>query len=130
MATLPGWRPGQLRNASDQKLRDDTDEGFQRLYTAHYSLAAAVVMGGYTQKLGSVTVTGTKSIATGLTTVTNVHAMINSNGAALNQWVTARPSTTIQGGIDIFVWAPTANNDVTPVASTTPWEVQWVAQGS
>ena len=131
---MAGWRPGPLRNASDQKLRDEADEGFKHIYTLHYGLADSAVIGagntGYKQQLGSTTVTGSKSVPTQMTTVTNVHAMINSKGAPLNEWVTAQPSKSIQGGIDITVWKPTASGDNTPIASTTPWEIQWVVQGS
>lgn len=128
------WKPGVLNNASDQMLRNETDKGLSRIYLLHNSLANAAVQGpdtGFRFNTGTETVTGSKiAIQTGLTTVDRVVATIDSGGTAFNEYITARPSQTRMGAVDIYVWRPTANNDVTPIASVTPWTVHWHASGS
>lgn len=78
---------------------------------------------------GSASVTGSKSgIATGLTTVTQVVATIDNGAVGLNEWVSTSLGTP--GTINIAVWKPTANNNVTPIASTTARVVRWIAIGT
>ena len=130
------WRPPVLNRLKDQALRDEADRGFQRIFTLHEGLESTAVQavsqgGGFRLSRGSTTVLGSKTgIPTGLSSVTHVVATIDSNGTAFNEYLTARPTPSIPGAIDIFIWAPTAVNDVTPIPSTTSWLVNWTAPGT
>ena len=132
--------PRSLINISDQDLRNESDRGFTRIYQAHNQLQAQVITApivngqflGFTGYHGSTTVTGSKlAIPTGLSNVIRVVAMINSDGAPLNELVTARPAKAgPAGAIDIFIWKPTAAGNTTPIASTTARVVEWWVMGS
>jgi hypothetical protein len=132
--------PPSLINASDQIFRNEADRGFSRIYQAHTQLQSQAIVTpvvngaylGFTGYHGSTTVTGSKlGVATGLTTVTRVVAMINSDGLPLNELVTARPAKAgPDGAIDLFVWKPTAAGDTTPIASTTAQNVEWWVMGT
>lgn len=120
---------------NEQELRKNIDQDLPRIYDAHASLNATAVKaptfgGTFATAAGEVSVTGTKTgLATGLSNVTTAVASINNGAAATNFWVTCRPSPTIAGAIDIFVWQPTANNDNTPIAATTAVTVHWSVTG-
>jgi len=84
---------------------------------------------GYKIKEGTVTVTGTAEVVTGLNKVYNVIAVIQSDISLNAMFVSAMPSATA-GRITIKVWKPTSATDITPVASTTATTVGWIAIGA
>lgn len=106
----------------------ELDQAIQNLYKQVYTLPTSVP----TQPVpGSTTVTGSKlAIAvSGLSTITGVVASLDTGSGAVNEWVSASPSTT-RGAIDIYVWKPTGVADTTPIASTTARLVRWIATGT
>lgn len=79
---------------------------------------------------GATNVTGSQNgVETGLVSVSRVVASLEV-ASAVNEWVTAMPSPRGKGLIDIYVWAPTAAGNNTPVASTTKRSVTWFAIGA
>jgi hypothetical protein len=129
------FRAGSLLALDDEQLRIEADRYIKYIYDAHAALGAQVIQapgtaGGFNSQSGTTTVTGSKTgIPTGMTKVNQVVASIVGSTAS-NQWVTAQPSTTVQGAIDIFVWAPTSSSVNTPIASTTATVVHWWASGT
>jgi len=129
-----------LIGTSSADLRNEADRGLSRIYQSHAQLQAQVIKApivngaflGFTGYHGSTTVMGSKlGVATGLTSVVRVVAMINSDGAALNEIVSARPAKAgPNGAIDLFVWKPTAAGNTTPIASTTARNVEWWVMGT
>src|SRR5580765_7773348 len=130
------FRPGTLLRLPLEKLSLELDRHLPRLYDAHNALngiaiKAPAINGGFAVQGGSAIVLGSKlAIPTGLSQVSTVTASINNGAAPVNSWVTARPSQTVRGAIDIFVWSPTAAGNNTPIASTTNAEIHWYATGT
>lgn len=149
------WRPQSFYDLAKSKGMDEVlkqlDTAMRISFDAHYTLenqlgvttppiTGTAVTQDYlgikpvsaNQKLafGHSTVTGSlASVVTGLATVVEVVAVIDNGAAALNEWLSVRPST-LPGDIDIFVWKPNAANDTTPIASTTARTVRWMAKGT
>lgn len=129
------FRPPTFEHLPVDRLGIEIDKHLPRLFDAHASLNSTAVKApafaaGFATVSGNLSVTGSKTgIATGLTTVTNATASINNGATATNFWVTCRPSPTVTGGIDIYVWKPTAAGDNTPIAATTAVTVHWTASG-
>jgi hypothetical protein len=123
------WRPSPLPDA-------ETDLAVKTIYDNVYGLEQTSAqlqqsLRGSRMSTGAVSVTGSlKGIATGLSTVSNVIVSIDAGAVATNQWVTATPSTTVAGGVDIFCWMPTSSANNTPIASTTPQLIRWHAWGT
>ena len=134
MASQPQrWYPPSFATA---KTVDPVDidvallTAFQNIYGLEQAAVAGAV-NGMAMASGSATVTGVqKGIATGLLTVANVVVSIDNGATAFNEWVSASPSIPVKGAVDIYVWAPTAAGNVTPIASTTPRLVRWIATGT
>jgi len=79
---------------------------------------------------GAATITGSKvGIPTGLTTVRQVQGSID-NGSTAHNFYCSVVLSKLPGCIDIYVWQPTAVNNVTPIACTSAVVVRWVADGS
>jgi len=74
---------------------------------------------------GSTAVTGTETIATGLTTVTS--ASLSLDGVTNAQVVTGTPSS---GNILAKCWKFTASGDNTLITATSVQTVYWVAYGT
>lgn len=119
------WRPGSFEDKNlDIAMRvlfDSTTELEDKGLSSPTS--------GFQVVTATATVTGSVlGIVTGLPSVARVIASIES-GDAVNEWVTARETPDTDGSIDLFVWAPTASGDNTPIASTTAREIAWIAFG-
>lgn len=114
----------------------ELDRSLPRLYDAHASLDSTAVKGpttgaGFSVASGTATFTGSKlGISTGLATVTNAVGSINSGATPHNFWVSALPSKTVTGGIDLYVYMPTSNADNTPILATSSTTVNWWATGT
>lgn len=82
---------------------------------------------------GVASVTGSGDIVTGLKTVVAVIACQQDDASINASMVTAsigdQAGAPAAGSIRVKVWAPTSNSNPTPVASTTPTNVNWVALG-
>jgi hypothetical protein len=128
------FRPPSFYRLDNENLGLELDRSLPRLYDAHSALSgqaikAPAINGGFSVQSGTVTVTGSKlGIVTGLTTVNQVVASINSN-VATNITVTAQPSVTVKGGIDIYCWMPTSSSVTTPIAATSPVLIHWWSSG-
>ena len=77
---------------------------------------------------GTDSVTGSKTIATGLETVYACFASLDDNIDLNAAWVQAEISATA-GSIDVKVWKPTSATDVTPIAATAAKTVSFLAIG-
>lgn len=88
-------------------------------------------------KLASGVVTPTSAshtVATGLTTVVAAVAQMNTAPDLTHMWTQAdigdQAGSPAAGSILVTSQKPTGAGDVTPIASTTPWnEVDWIAVG-
>ena len=120
------WRPPPTGNV-------ELDNALKLAFDSVYSLENIAVLSvetGITIASGTSKVTGSeKEIATGLSEVVRVVACLEI-ATAVNEWVTAEPSPTLVGGVDIYVWKPTAAGDNTPIAGTTERDVAWIAWGA
>lgn len=128
------YRPPSFYRLNTENLGLELDRSLPRLFDAHSALSgqaikAPAINGGFGVQSGTVTVTGSKlGIATGLTTVNQVVASINSN-VATNFTVTAQPSVTVKGAVDIYVWQPTSAASTVPIACTTAVLIHWWSSG-
>ncbi len=77
-------------------------------------------------KWGTAAITGSGTVATGLTTIESVSLTIQGSAASDNIL-----TYTVSGGtLTIFVWQPTAAGDTTPIAETVERTVSWEARGA
>ena len=75
---------------------------------------------------GTAAITGSGTVATGLTTIESVSLTIRGSAASNNVL-----TYTVSGGtLTVFVWQPTAAGDTTPIAETVARDVSWEAQGA
>lgn len=109
---------------SDPELNTALQTAFTLIYGCVASSKGLVLDSASSLVTGSL-----KNIQTALTSVTNVVAGFDTDDQGINEYVSARPSPVGKGQIDIFVWKPTANNDVTPIASTTQRRIRWIVTG-
>ena len=129
------WRPDPFDTPQDLD-RAALDLAIKTAYDSIYGLENSSpqlpdALIGSSQSAGALAVTGSaKSVATGLKTVSNVVVSIDNGAVATNLWVTATPSATVMGAIDIFVWKPTASNNNTPIAATSAVNIRWHAWGT
>ncbi len=75
---------------------------------------------------GTAAITGSGTVATGLTTIESVSLLVQGSAASDN----ALTYTVSGGTLTIFVWMPTAAGDTTPIAETVEREVSWEARGA
>jgi hypothetical protein len=86
---------------------------------------------GSSVSAGAATVTGSlKGVATGLSTVSTVVASLDTGTTPTNMTVSATPSTIAPGSIDIYVYAPSATNNNTPILAASALKVRWHAWGT
>lgn len=129
-------RPIPFIHLSSQRLREELDKWLPRIFGAHGALNSTAIQAaqsgtGFQVVHGSTSVLGSKvGFASGLAQVTNVQASIDNGAVATNFTVSARPSISVLGGIDIYVYQPTAVANTTPIAATTAVTVRWWAQGT
>lgn len=129
------YRTGTFSKLPADRLALELDQHLPRLFNAHASLNATAVKApalaaGFATISGNLTITGSKTgIITGLTTVQNVTASVNTGSTPNNYTLSARPSPLTPGSIDIYVFQPTAAGNTTPVAATAPVLVHWTASG-
>lgn len=94
------------------------------------------VAAGYKIARGTVAVgAASKDVDTGLATVVAAVVSLQSDPTLTHMWSTIsvgdQAGTPAAGHIVIKSWKPTAANDVTPIAATTPWgAVNWIAVGT
>ena len=85
-------------------------------------------------KRGVASITGSGTVATGLTTVVSVVATLQDDAALTGDTVTAtigdQAGTPAAGSVILKVWKPTASGDCTPIAATAAKSVNWIAVGT
>jgi hypothetical protein len=96
---------------------------------AQLNLLVQGVAGGYMLARGTATVTGSLNVATGLTTVVGVAVSFAEAQSVNSLWVYVTKAGAA-GTIDITVLKATANDNVTPTASSTATAIEWVAIGT
>ncbi len=75
---------------------------------------------------GTAAITGSGTVATGLTTIESVSLLVQGSAASDNTL-----TYTVSGGtLTIFLWQPTAAGDTTPIAETVERTVSWEARGA
>lgn len=85
------------------------------------------IASGYKIARGVSSITGTGVVASGLTTIVSVVAVLKDN-PSLNATLV---SATFSGAnITLNVWAPTSSSNCTPVASSTATNIEWIAIGT
>jgi len=87
------------------------------------------VAAGYNLARGETAVTGTADIATGLTTVVQAVACLETDPSLEALWASVADSVT-GGNIVLKVWKPTGAADCTPIAATVAKSVRWIAVGT
>jgi hypothetical protein len=128
------FRPPSFYRLGLEELGLELDQSLPRLFDSHNALEgqaiqAPAINAGFMVQSGTVRVTGSKlGIVTGLDTVNQVVASINSK-VATNFTVTAQPSVTVKGAIDVYVWQPTGAGSTVPIACTTAVTIHWWATG-
>jgi len=127
--------PPSFSNMPDANVKIELDRFFKYIYSSHGSLSSTAVKApafgsGFAVQSGSLSVKGSKTgIATGLSTVSHAVASVDNGATASAYTVSCRPSPTVTGGIDVYVWQPTAAGDTTPTAATSAVTVHWWATG-
>lgn len=87
------------------------------------------VAAGYKIARGETAVTGTADIATGLTTVVQAIACLETD-PSLEAFEASVADSGTAGQIILKVWKPTGAADCTPIAATVAKSVRWVAVGT
>lgn len=129
------YRPPSFITLPDQQLKNELDKAIPRIYDAHAALASTAIVApvsgaGFAVVSGSATVTGSKlRITTGLKTVTQVVASIDSGANATNSWAVGTVTPANHSTIDLYVWSPTSSGDNTPIASVVPTVVNYWCTG-
>lgn len=82
---------------------------------------------GYAIARGVAAVTGTGTVAHGLTAVVAVFAVMKDDASINAAWATAAVSGTT---VTLKVWKPTSVSNPTPIASTTATNVHWLVIGT
>jgi len=127
-----------LNAAQPEHVTANLDRDMKIIYNATTTIDSTAIKaptfgGGFSMAAGTIDVlAGVKSgLATGLAQVNQVVCTLNAGqGVPLNLWVTAQPSPTIAGAVDIFVWQPTSSSNNTPVAATGNFVTHWIAVGT
>ncbi len=94
------------------------------------------VAAGYVLARGTMTPTsGSHTIVTGLTTVVAATASLKGSPVITHMWagvdIGDQAGTPAAGSILVKTWKPTAVDNATPTAATTPWAtVDWIAVGT
>jgi|SRR5580765_2076841 len=136
-SSLSGWIPGSFKDFHKRITSSDPnvaaaasrqlDAAMDILWRSQVS-QQGVING--TQS-GQLIVTGkVASVPTGLKIVHNVLAgVVGDLVTPLDYWIGARLSFTVPGAIDISVWVPTSAAVTTPIMSTQPLNIAWIANG-
>jgi hypothetical protein len=90
---------------------------------------------GYKVARGVATITGSGTVATGLTGVVSITCTQQedfslSNGIGCSATIGDQAGSPAAGSVILKVWKPTANNDTTPTASGAAVHVNWIAVGT
>lgn len=97
------------------------------LTAAQLNLAVQGAAGGYKVARGVAAITGTGTITHGLASVVAVVVSLKGD-PSLN--ATLATATWTGTTVTAKVWKPTAADDVTPIASTTATDVNWLVIGT
>ena len=128
-STVTLWRPAPFKDP-------ELDLAMKSAYDNISGLQASAVQSvgalqGSRMSTGALSVKGSvKGVATGLSTLSNVVASIDSGSSPTNMTVSATPSPNSPGTFDIYVFAPTSTSNNTPILASASMLVRWHAWGT
>jgi hypothetical protein len=129
VATVTLWRPAPFKDP-------ELDLAIKSAYDNISGLQASAVQSvgalhGSKMSTGAISVVGSvKGVATGLSTLSNVVASIDSGATPTNMTPSATPSQNSPGTFDLYVFAPTSTANNTPILATSAALVRWHAWGT
>lgn len=123
------WRPAPMKDP-------ELDLALDTIYKSTANLQASAVQAvdalqGSRMSTGAIPVKGSmKGVATGLSTLSNVVASVDSGATPTNMTLSATPSPNSPGTFDIYVFAPTSTGNNTPILAANAVLVRWHAWGT
>lgn len=127
----------ELHTAVDANTTQNATNATNIAANAALAVANAVAGVGSAYKIarGVSAITGSGTVATGLTTVVAVVATMDNdasltNGNSVTASIGDQAGSPAAGSVIIKVWKPTADTDATPVASGAEVSVNWIAVGT
>lgn len=87
----------------------------------------AGVAAGYKVARGAAAITGSGTVASGLTTIVSAVACLKDDASISGDTVTA---TWTGATLTLKVWKPTSTTDCTPIAASASKNVSWIAIGT
>jgi len=124
---FPDWADERKRKTFIQQLDRAFQIAFDNTATIESNyIGKTPTLEGKKVNWGTAAITGSGTVATGLTTIESVSLTIQGSAATDNTL-----SYTVSGGtLTVFVWQPTAAGDTTPIAETVAVTVAWEARGA
>ena len=124
---FPDWADERKRKSFIQQLDRNFQIAFDNTSTVESNyIGKTPTLEGKLVNWGTEAITGSGTVATGLTTIESVSLTIQGSAATDNTL-----SYTVSGGtLTILVWMPTAAGDTTPIAETVERTVSWEARGA
>jgi hypothetical protein len=124
---FPDWADKAARAHFIQQLDRALQIAFDNTATIESNfIGKTPTLEGKLVNWGTVAITGSGTVATGLTTIESVSLTIRGSTASDNVL-----TYTVSGGtLTIYVWMPTAAGNTTPIAETAALTVAWEARGA
>ncbi len=124
---FPDWADERKRKSFIQQLDRNFQIAFDNTSTIESNyIGKTPTLEGKLVNWGTVAITGSGTVATGLTTIESVSLTIQGSAASDNVL-----TYTVSGGtLTILVWMPTAAGDTTPTAETAALTIAWEARGA
>ncbi len=124
---FPDWADERKRKSFIQELDRALQTAFDNTSTIESNfIGKTPTLEGKLVNWGTVAITGSGTVATGLTTIESVSLTIRGSAASNN----ALTYTVSGETLTIFVWQPTAAGDTTPIAETVELTIAWEARGA
>jgi hypothetical protein len=129
VSTVTLWRPAPFK---DPELDLAIKSAYDNISGLQASAVQAVgALQGSRMSTGALRVTGgVKGVATGLSTLSNVVASLDSGSSPTNMTLSATPSQNSPGTFDVYVFAPTSTSNNTPILASASMLVRWHAWGT
>ena len=118
------------------ELGANLDRDLKTIYTSHAALhntavKSPIVGAQFSLDSGNVIVTGTKlNCGTSLTSINQIVGALSTGATPNACTLSIGPSPNNPAQFDVYVFEPTAAGDTTPILSTTPRLVRWIATGT
>jgi hypothetical protein len=129
VTTVSVWRPAPFKDPELDLAIKSAYDNISGLQAS--SLQAIEALQGSKMSTGAISVTGSmKGVATGLSTLSNVVAGIDTGSTPTNMTTSVTPSSQTPGTFDIYVFSPTSTSDNTPTLASGAAIVRWHAWGT